>query len=192
MRKKCNIRLRRLTLWMLACLTAVCLLPGRAEAGGIATDTLTVKVGYYGMDSSRYVEAGTYHGTELQENLTMYYEAYTFFRPTGEGDYRVVVDSAYGIHIDELLEYTRIHLNDVRSVQFYTRNQDVRAFPPLRSPSCSGPGTISRIFRPISCFLLSTKTQIPVRPCGQRLRPLPKCKNTSPDRNLSGDAVRHM
>lgn len=31
MRKKCNIRLRRLTLWMLACLTAVCLLPGRAE-----------------------------------------------------------------------------------------------------------------------------------------------------------------
>lgn len=34
MRKKCNIRLRRLTLWMLACLTAVCLLPERAEAGG--------------------------------------------------------------------------------------------------------------------------------------------------------------
>lgn len=34
MRKKCHIRLRRLTLWMLACLTAVCLLPGRAEAGG--------------------------------------------------------------------------------------------------------------------------------------------------------------
>lgn len=32
--KKCNIRLRRLTLWMLVCLTAVCLLPGRAEAGG--------------------------------------------------------------------------------------------------------------------------------------------------------------
>lgn len=58
----------------------------------------------------------------------MYYEAYTFFRPTGEGDYRVVVDSAYGIHIDELLEYTRIHLNDVRSVQFDTRDQDVRAF----------------------------------------------------------------
>lgn len=83
MRKKYNIRLRRLTLWMLACLTAVCLLPGRAEAGGIATDTLTVKAGYYGMDSSQYVEAGTYHGTELQENLTMYYEAYTFFRPTG-------------------------------------------------------------------------------------------------------------
>lgn len=52
------------------------------------------------MDSSQYVEAGTYHWTELQENLTMYYEAYTFFRPTGEGDYRVVVDSAYGIHID--------------------------------------------------------------------------------------------
>lgn len=38
MRKKCNIRLRRLALWMLACLTAVCLLPGRAEAGGIATE----------------------------------------------------------------------------------------------------------------------------------------------------------
>lgn len=34
MRKKCSIRLRRLTLWRLVCLTAVCLLPGRAEAGG--------------------------------------------------------------------------------------------------------------------------------------------------------------
>ena len=34
MRKKCNIRLRRLTLWRLVCLTAVCLLPERAEAGG--------------------------------------------------------------------------------------------------------------------------------------------------------------
>ena len=45
------------------------------------------------MDSSQYVEAGTYHGTEPQENLTMYYEAYTFFRPTGEGDYRVVENS---------------------------------------------------------------------------------------------------
>ena len=33
-RKKCSIRLRRLTLWMLVCLTAVCLLPGRAEASG--------------------------------------------------------------------------------------------------------------------------------------------------------------
>ena len=32
--EKCSIRLRRLTLWMLACLTAVFLLPGRAEAGG--------------------------------------------------------------------------------------------------------------------------------------------------------------
>ena len=31
MRKKCHICLRRLTLWMLACLTAVCLPPGRAE-----------------------------------------------------------------------------------------------------------------------------------------------------------------
>ena len=119
---------------MLACLTAVCLLPGRAEAGGIATDTLTVKVGYYGMDSSQYVEAGTYHWTELQENLTMYYEAHAFFRPTGEGDYRVVVDSAYGIRIDELLEYTRIHLNDVRSV-----HQDVGAFPSF---------TKSELFRP--------------------------------------------
>lgn len=62
-------------------------MPAAGKGGGRrqATDTLTVKVGYYGMDSSQYVEAGTYHGTELQENLTMYYEAYTFFRPTGGG-----------------------------------------------------------------------------------------------------------
>lgn len=51
----------------------------------------------------------------------------------------MVVDSAYGIHIDELLEYTRIHLNDVRSVQFDTRDQDVGAFPSF---------TKSKLFRP--------------------------------------------
>lgn len=47
MRKKCSIRLRRLTLWMLACLTAVCLLPGRAEAGRIAGEPGDARVLYF-------------------------------------------------------------------------------------------------------------------------------------------------
>lgn len=111
---------------LLAALVAV-LLP-RADAAGIVTDTLTVKVGYYGMTADKYVEAGTYHWTELSENLTQYETAYSFYRPTEEGDYRIVVDSARGIHIDELLEYARINTDDVQSVEFHTRDQDVGAF----------------------------------------------------------------
>ena len=121
MRKKCSIRLRRLTLW-------------RHRHRHPDGEGRLLRHGQQpvcgGGDVPRDRTSGEPHHV---------LEAYTFFRPTGEGDYRVVVDSACGIHIDELLEYTRIHLNDVRSVQFYTRDQDVGAFPSF---------TKSELFRP--------------------------------------------
>lgn len=109
----------------------------------MVTDTLTVKVGYYGMAADKYVEAGTYHWTELSENLALYDEAYTFYRPGDDGKYRVVVDSARGIHIDELLEYARINTDDVQSIDFHTRDQEVGAFTSF---------TWSELFRPRYCF----------------------------------------
>lgn len=69
----------------------------------MVTDTLTVKVGYYGMAADKYVEAGTYHWTELSENLALYDEAYTFHRPGDDGKYRVVVvDSAPAEQVDDM------------------------------------------------------------------------------------------
>ena len=68
----------------------------------MVTDTLTVKMGYYGMAADKYVGAGTYHWTELCENLALYDEAYTFYRPGDDGKYRVVVDSAPVEQVDDM------------------------------------------------------------------------------------------
>ena len=67
-----------------------------AEAAGTVTDTLTVRVGYYGMEQDRYVEVATYHWSELYDALPLHYEAYSFFRSTDDGTYNTVIDSAYG------------------------------------------------------------------------------------------------
>lgn len=124
---------------LVLCVLLLGLLPLSAEAGGVVTDTLTVKVGYYGMAAEKYVEAGTYHWTELSENLELYDKAYTFYRPGEDGVYRVVVDSARGFHIDDLLEYARINVDNVQSLNFYTRDQSVGAFTSF---------TWSELFRP--------------------------------------------
>lgn len=64
-----------------------------AEAAGTVTDTLTVRVGYYGMEQDRYVEVATYHWSELYDALPLHYEAYSFFRSTDDGTYNTVIDS---------------------------------------------------------------------------------------------------
>lgn len=115
------------TLSLLALLLTFLPLP-EAEAAGTAVDYLTVKVGYFGMKTDKYVEAGKYHWTELQNNLDTFQAAYTFYRPGTDGEYRVVVDSAYGFRITDLLEYARISTGDIQSVEFYTDDQEVGAF----------------------------------------------------------------
>ena len=60
---------------VLAVLLSVCL---TASAAGAVTDTLTVKIGYWGMDTDSYVTAGTYHWSELEANLPK-----KFNKPTG-------------------------------------------------------------------------------------------------------------
>ena len=84
------------------CVLLLALIPLPADGAGVVTDTLTVKVGYYGMAADKYVEAGTYHWTELSENLALYDEAYTFHRPGDDGKYRVVVDSAPAEQVDDM------------------------------------------------------------------------------------------
>lgn len=99
-----------------------------AEAAGTVTDTLTVRVGYYGMEQDRYVEVATYHWSELYDALPLHYEAYSFFRSTDDGTYNTVIDSAYGFYLADLLDYAGIYSGDIAVVAFYTRDQSVGFF----------------------------------------------------------------
>mgnify|MGYP004550520705 FL=1 len=56
----------------LCLLLLLCLIPPRARAAGTVTDTLTVKVGYFGMETERYVQVGSYHWSELYNALPLY------------------------------------------------------------------------------------------------------------------------
>ena len=90
---------------VLTLLLAVILLPRQAQAAGIATDDLRIRVGYFGMDTDEYVDVDTYHWSQLENDLPQHRQAYTFLRNGDDGKYRVVVDSAKGFYIDDLLAY---------------------------------------------------------------------------------------
>lgn len=121
-----RLRKRLATLVLLAALLAVLTVP--IQAAGQVTDTLTVKVGYYGMGPETYVEVGTYHWSELSANLPISDRAYSFFRIDPDENYQTVIDSARGFSIGDLLDYAGIYTGDVTSIQFYTKDQSVGTF----------------------------------------------------------------
>lgn len=115
-----------------ALLTALLLLLLSLAAPGLAagqvTDTLTVKVGYFGMETEQYAEVGTYHWSELSQNLPIVENAYSFFRSGTDGVYRTVIDSARGFYISDLMDYVNINIQDIQSIQFYTKDQEIGYF----------------------------------------------------------------
>lgn len=114
-----------------ALLTALLLLLSLAAPGlaaGQVTDTLTVKVGYFGMETEQYAEVGTYHWSELSQNLPIVENAYSFFRSGTDGVYRTVIDSARGFSISDLMDYVNINIQDIQSIQFYTKDQEIGYF----------------------------------------------------------------
>lgn len=114
-----------------ALLTALLLLLSLAApslAAGQVTDTLTVKVGYFGMGTEQYAEVGTYHWSELSQNLPIVENAYSFFRSGTDGVYRTVIDSARGFYISDLMDYVNINIQDIQSIQFYTKDQEIGYF----------------------------------------------------------------
>ena len=54
-------------------------------AGGYVTDDLTVKIGYWGMDESTFVEKGTYNWYTLASSLPLHNVAYSFYRENKYG-----------------------------------------------------------------------------------------------------------
>ena len=100
--------------------------------GGSVTDTLTIKVGYWGMSESDYVEKVTYHWTELDDQfggmLQTHQQAYSFFRESDDGGFQTVIDSARGFYIKDLLKLAGVNLNDIEGISFYTQDQSVGYF----------------------------------------------------------------
>ena len=124
-----NCRRAVAVLLMLVLLSPVFFIqPARAD---IVTDTLTVKVGYFGMLPEEYVEIGTYQWWELEESLPLHEETYSFFRGDAlnrPDEMRTVVDSARGFYLTDLLDFANIYIGDVSSLSFYTRDQEVGSF----------------------------------------------------------------
>lgn len=120
---------RQLKQWLLAVLlAALALLPQPAYASGIATDDLRIRVGYFGMSTDKYVDVDTYHWSQLESDLPLAQQAYSFLRVGEDGTYQVIVDSARGFYIDDLLEYANINISDIQSMNFYTQDQETGYF----------------------------------------------------------------
>lgn len=84
------------------------------------TDTLSVCVGYYGMDLSDYVTVNTYHWSELEQALPIYEEAYSYYsKGTFDNEYTAVVVAAHGFLVSDLLSYSNIYYGDIYNILFY-------------------------------------------------------------------------
>ncbi|MBO4834906.1 MAG: hypothetical protein J5483_02225 [Lachnospiraceae bacterium] len=98
----------------------------RADA---VTDTLTVRVGYWGMNLNEYVIAGSYHWSELMGALPLYEQAYSYYQSgSNEKEYTAIVDAARGFYITDILNYANIYYGDIYNFMFYVEDsQGIRS-----------------------------------------------------------------
>ncbi|MBR4743809.1 MAG: hypothetical protein IK082_06435 [Oscillospiraceae bacterium] len=114
--------IRRLkALAVLLAFFAVLLLPAVPARADTATDYLTVKVGYSGMALSDYVQAGKYYWSEL-EGLGAFEETYSYYQAKSGTDYVAIVDSAWGVAVEDVLNYAGIYRGDIYNLQFYVED----------------------------------------------------------------------
>ena len=116
-KKRHSIR-KTLCILLMAVFGMTVLHSDRAEADAV-TDTLTVLVGYQGMDLSEYAATGTYHWGELEGNLPIYEYAYSYYQSGWGTEYTSIVDSARGFLVEDLLDYAGINFGDIYNLQFY-------------------------------------------------------------------------
>lgn len=96
------------------------------------TDTLTVKVGYWGMKEKDYVEKDTYTWKKLLKNLSIHKVAYSYFRGKskvgGKKTYSTCVVAAKGFYLEDFLNYAGVNISDIENISFYTMDYQVGAF----------------------------------------------------------------
>lgn len=88
----------------------------------VATDTLTVKVGYTGMQLDEYVKVGSYGWRELAGSVPLHKVAYSYFQRSSKTKYTAIVDSAQGFYISDILSYANIYYGDVKNIKFYVED----------------------------------------------------------------------
>jgi len=102
------------------------------QADGAVTDTLTIKMGYWGMAQDTFVKKASYKWTDLDDEfggaLKTHKVAYSFYRENEDGEYNTVIDSARGFYLSELLDHAGIDTSNLNSIAFYTRDQSVGYF----------------------------------------------------------------
>ena len=96
-------------------------------ASGYVTDDLTVKIGYWGMDESTFVEKGTYNWYTLASSLPLHQVAYSFYQENKYG-YNTIIDSAKGFYISDFLDFAGIERSGINSISFYTKDVNVGYF----------------------------------------------------------------
>ncbi|MDO4868792.1 MAG: hypothetical protein Q4A65_00670 [Bacillota bacterium] len=109
------------------CMTLIPQINGEAEAETV-TDTVTVKVGYWGMKETEYVEKDTFHWTELRDSLGLYEQAYSFFQGKEDGSYKTVVVSAKGFYLEDILALAGVNMSDMKNISFYTNDYGAGVF----------------------------------------------------------------
>ena len=91
----------------------------------IATDDLKVYVGYMGLEHSDYYLAGDFTWQEMYKNIDYNYVSYSYFNGSSEDNYfdhNIIVCSAGGWYIKDILAYANIHFADVDNIQFYVED----------------------------------------------------------------------
>ena len=97
-----------------------CAVPVNAD---VATDYISVRVGYIGMELNEYVLVGKYHWSELSNKLPTYEIAYSYFQSgNSKKKYNAIVDSANGFMVSDILDYAGIYYGDVRNLKFYVED----------------------------------------------------------------------
>ena len=94
-----------------------------SASADVATDYLSVRVGYVGMELDEYVLVDKYHWSELANNLPTYEIAYSYFQSgNSKKKYSAIVDSANGFMVSDILAYSNIYYGDVRNLKFYVED----------------------------------------------------------------------
>lgn len=97
----------------------------KADVHANATDTLTFKVGYFGWDSSEYVEKKTFSVSDIKSMSSNSLRAYSYYDASG---HRIAIDSAYGADLDTLLNRAGIDNGSISNLAFYTTDSGDGAF----------------------------------------------------------------
>lgn len=112
----------------LACFCMSGVFCGEAAHAETVTDTLEIKIGYWGMDESDYVTKAEFHWTELQQNLEIQDIPYSFFRDREDGSYAVIVAPGRGFTLEDILLYAGVNISDIENISFYTNDYSNGAF----------------------------------------------------------------